>query len=131
MWFPFSCQRKHEVDRKSRNVALALFVESLGRPAVEGRQVAIKQNILISEHQAISSAPGAALTSSSMSSSSLSSNAGGRVGYESTSQFSREYSRLFGAPPQRDIRRMGLITSSPHSEAILIVRWGAAFLSAT
>ena len=33
-------------------------------------------------------------------------NASGRVGYESASQFSREYSRLFGAPPQRDIRRM-------------------------
>ena len=29
-----------------------------------------------------------------------------RVGYESASQFSREYSRLFGAPPQRDIKRM-------------------------
>ena len=29
-----------------------------------------------------------------------------RVGYESASQFSREYSRLFGAPPQRDIRRL-------------------------
>ncbi|MFL9924764.1 AraC family transcriptional regulator [Herbaspirillum lusitanum] len=27
------------------------------------------------------------------------------VGYESTSQFSREYSRLFGAPPLRDKRR--------------------------
>jgi len=25
------------------------------------------------------------------------------VGYESPSQFSREYSRLFGAPPSRDI----------------------------
>jgi AraC-like DNA-binding protein len=25
------------------------------------------------------------------------------VGYESPSQFSREYSRLFGAPPLRDI----------------------------
>lgn len=25
------------------------------------------------------------------------------VGYESPSQFSREYSRLFGAPPKRDI----------------------------
>ena len=35
-------------------------------------------------------------------------NAGGLVGYESASQFSREYSRLFGAPPQRDIRRMRL-----------------------
>jgi AraC-like DNA-binding protein len=29
-----------------------------------------------------------------------------RVGYESVSQFNREYSRQFGAPPQRDIRRM-------------------------
>jgi len=29
-----------------------------------------------------------------------------RVGYESVSQFNREYSRLFGAPPQRDIKRM-------------------------
>ncbi len=26
-----------------------------------------------------------------------------QVGYESPSQFSREYSRLFGAPPKRDI----------------------------
>ena len=34
--------------------------------------------------------------------------AGGRVGYESPSQFSREYSRLFGAPPQRDVTRMRL-----------------------
>lgn len=32
--------------------------------------------------------------------------AGTRVGYESASQFSREYARLFGAPPLRDIRRM-------------------------
>ena len=31
-----------------------------------------------------------------------------RVGYESASQFSREYSRLFGAPPQRDSRRLRL-----------------------
>lgn len=29
-----------------------------------------------------------------------------RVGYESASQFSREYARLFGAPPLRDIRRL-------------------------
>ena len=28
------------------------------------------------------------------------------VGYESPSQFSREYSRLFGAPPLRDIRQL-------------------------
>jgi AraC-like DNA-binding protein len=39
-------------------------------------------------------------------------NAGGRVGYESASQFSREYSRLFGAPPQRDIKRMRLSQTS-------------------
>jgi AraC-like DNA-binding protein len=26
------------------------------------------------------------------------------VGYESASQFNREYRRLFGAPPQRDVR---------------------------
>lgn len=32
--------------------------------------------------------------------------AAGLVGYESASQFSREYRRVFGAPPQRDIRRM-------------------------
>ncbi|MDR3708756.1 MAG: AraC family transcriptional regulator [Capsulimonadaceae bacterium] len=29
-----------------------------------------------------------------------------RVGYESASQFSREYSRLFGEPPNRNIKRM-------------------------
>lgn len=28
------------------------------------------------------------------------------VGYESPSQFSREYSRMFGAPPSRDIKRL-------------------------
>jgi AraC-like DNA-binding protein len=32
--------------------------------------------------------------------------AGYSVGYESPSQFSREYSRLFGAPPLRDIARL-------------------------
>jgi AraC-like DNA-binding protein len=32
--------------------------------------------------------------------------AGGSVGHESPSQFSREYRRLFGAPPQRDVTRM-------------------------
>ncbi|HEX4779895.1 MAG TPA: AraC family transcriptional regulator [Usitatibacter sp.] len=32
--------------------------------------------------------------------------AGHRVGYESPSQFSREYSRLFGVPPATDVKRM-------------------------
>ena len=31
--------------------------------------------------------------------------AGFRVGYEDPSYFSREYKKLFGAPPQRDIAR--------------------------
>jgi AraC-like DNA-binding protein len=34
-----------------------------------------------------------------------------RVGYESPSQFSREYSRLFGAPPLRDIRSLHQIAA--------------------
>jgi AraC-like DNA-binding protein len=34
--------------------------------------------------------------------------AGIRVGYESASQFSREYARLFGAPPLRDVQRIRL-----------------------
>jgi AraC-like DNA-binding protein len=29
-----------------------------------------------------------------------------QVGYESSSQFSREYSRLFGAPPLRDVNSL-------------------------
>jgi AraC-like DNA-binding protein len=29
-----------------------------------------------------------------------------QVGYESTSQFSREYARMFGAPPIRDVERL-------------------------
>jgi AraC-like DNA-binding protein len=32
--------------------------------------------------------------------------AGYRVGYESPSQFSREYRRLFGAPPSLEIARL-------------------------
>ncbi len=32
--------------------------------------------------------------------------AGHTVGYDSPSQFSREYARVFGAPPMRDIARM-------------------------
>ena len=34
------------------------------------------------------------------------------IGYESASQFSREYSRLFGAPPQRDVTRLRLDSSN-------------------
>lgn len=40
-----------------------------------------------------------------------------RVGYESPSQFSREYARLFGAPPRRDIeglRQQAESKASPH-----------------
>ena len=32
--------------------------------------------------------------------------AGYRVGYQSPSQFSREYRRLFGAPPRQDLARL-------------------------
>jgi AraC-like DNA-binding protein len=32
--------------------------------------------------------------------------AGHRVGYESASQFSREYRRMFGAPPLKDMARL-------------------------
>jgi AraC-like DNA-binding protein len=32
--------------------------------------------------------------------------AGYRVGYSNTSQFSREYKRLFGAPPARDVEQL-------------------------
>jgi AraC-like DNA-binding protein len=38
--------------------------------------------------------------------------ASGLVGYESPSQFSREYSRMFGAPPQADIRRLQSTSNS-------------------
>ncbi|MBC8138185.1 MAG: AraC family transcriptional regulator [Fibrella sp.] len=38
--------------------------------------------------------------------------AGYRVGYESPSQFSREYSRLFGAPPRRDIAQLRVASTS-------------------
>jgi len=34
------------------------------------------------------------------------SNVAFQVGYESPSQFSREYARLFGLPPLRDVKRI-------------------------
>lgn len=44
-------------------------------------------------------------------------NAAFQVGYESPSQFSREYSRLFGSPPLRDIHNLrNFETSIPHKE---------------
>jgi AraC-like DNA-binding protein len=33
------------------------------------------------------------------------------VGYESASQFNREYSRFFGQPPMRDIRNLRAVGS--------------------
>jgi AraC-like DNA-binding protein len=40
-----------------------------------------------------------------------------KVGYESTSQFSREYARLFGLPPMRDVRR---ISSDVHGVSVVV-----------
>lgn len=40
-----------------------------------------------------------------------------RVGYESPSQFSREYRRLFGAPPRREVERFRAHAPSPNPEA--------------
>ncbi|WDH96618.1 AraC family transcriptional regulator [Paenibacillus urinalis] len=42
-----------------------------------------------------------------------------RVGYESPSQFSREYSRLFGAPPKSDIKHIKEIYDSSKSIVFL------------
>jgi AraC-like DNA-binding protein len=40
--------------------------------------------------------------------------AGFRVGYDDTSHFSREYKRLFGDPPMRDVERL---RSAAHQSA--------------
>jgi AraC-like DNA-binding protein len=42
-----------------------------------------------------------------------------RVGYESASQFSREYARMFGAPPIRDIEGLRSSIASPDTGAPL------------
>jgi len=42
--------------------------------------------------------------------------AGHQVGYESASQFSREYGRLFGAPPRRDL---ALLRGRPHEDTVV------------
>lgn len=39
-------------------------------------------------------------------------NAAFQVGYESPSQFSREYNRMFGAPPLRDITKLRMMTAA-------------------
>jgi AraC-like DNA-binding protein len=38
--------------------------------------------------------------------------AGFQVGYESASQFSREYARTFGAPPKRDVKRLQAVAET-------------------
>jgi len=45
-----------------------------------------------------------------------------QVGYESPSQFSREYSRLFGAPPLRDISSLRLMALSDESRGPALTR---------
>ncbi len=60
--------------------------------------------------------------------------AGHRVGYEDPAYFSRDYKKLFGAPPQRDIARLRA-ASNPEAlrrgsevvggyEAISVTRYG-------
>lgn len=42
-----------------------------------------------------------------------------QVGYESPSQFSREYSRQFGAPPLKDIKSLHLINAGKQNQKTL------------
>lgn len=46
-----------------------------------------------------------------------------RVGYESASQFSREYRRLFGAPPLRDIERLRSAAAESFTPATMAVSY--------
>jgi transcriptional regulator GlxA family with amidase domain len=48
-----------------------------------------------------------------------------QVGYESASQFSREYARMFGTPPRRDVMRMRSLASRPPVGSLPEVRPGA------
>jgi transcriptional regulator GlxA family with amidase domain len=47
------------------------------------------------------------------------------VGYESASQFSREYARMFGAPPKRDLHRLRSMTREDAAEVEAITRQAA------
>jgi AraC-like DNA-binding protein len=40
-----------------------------------------------------------------------------QVGYESPSQFSREYARMFGAPPKRDVKHMQTVLQEDRAKA--------------
>jgi AraC-like DNA-binding protein len=40
-----------------------------------------------------------------------------QVGYESPSQFSREYARMFGVPPKRDARQMQTVLQQDRASA--------------
>ncbi len=51
--------------------------------------------------------------------------AGFRVGYDSPSQFSREYSRTFGAPPMRDMSRLRANPGYAHGDLRLVTRQAA------
>jgi AraC-like DNA-binding protein len=47
------------------------------------------------------------------------------VGYESASQFNREYSRYFGQPPMRDIRALRSPGAPPLESAPTVARLSA------
>ena len=38
--------------------------------------------------------------------------AGHRVGYDDASHFTREYKRLFGEPPMRDVQRLRVVATA-------------------